>query len=528
MPTLNPVQQSALSLAIAHALFMPVTNAATITVNSTSDAPNAAGCTFREAIQVSNTNNLGNTGCQISNGALNNSDEIVFNLTGENNVITLSGSELEVTQTVSITGPGAEQLTVDANGQSRVLAIRGGENNSTANTNISALAFTGGNSNYADDFEQLGFGDTGYGTLADGGAISISNSPNSIISDVVITGSTTTDGDGGGISIERSDELSINNSVISGNSAIDPTTRFSYGYENRGGGIFISNSDFITINESSITENISTLFGGGISILNINNLSINNSTISANTVTVANGGGIAIRTIGYFTPQYYAGSSENFSINSTTVSNNIALNISQLSASTVGGSGGGVYLAGGASGVIVNSTISGNSANRDNGGGGIATDFDSETRLLSSTIVNNFANSAGGIFAPSGFEIAGNNVIANNIGRDCATSQFFTVITSGINWIGDNTCSIDSSGDPQLGPLQDNGGATFTHAPLPGSGLINASTDCSDPLVSGLDQRGEPRGTSTCFIGSVEGIQENTVNFNVIPLSNGKTVIFPL
>lgn len=45
--------------------------------------------------------------------------------------------------------------------------------------------------------------------------------------------------------------------------------------------------------------------------------------------------------------------------------------------------------------------------------------------------------------------------------------------------------------DPLLGPLQDNGGPTFTHALLPGSPAIDAGLDSGAPLTT--DQRGQPR-----------------------------------
>ena len=81
-----------------------------------------------------------------------------------------------------------------------------------------------------------------------------------------------------------------------------------------------------------------------------------------------------------------------------------------------------------------------------------------------------------------------------------------------------------------LSPLQDNGGPTLTHAPLPNSGLIDAGSlaDCLDS-AGGVDQRNEPRGDSACFIGAVETVAEDESEiFYVIPLENGETVIFSL
>ena len=65
--------------------------------------------------------------------------------------------------------------------------------------------------------------------------------------------------------------------------------------------------------------------------------------------------------------------------------------------------------------------------------------------------------------------------------------------------------------DPLLGPLQDNGGPTRTHALLMGSPAIDAgnSGGCTDNLGAALtsDQRGQPRplaGHGRCDIGAYE------------------------
>ncbi len=68
------------------------------------------------------------------------------------------------------------------------------------------------------------------------------------------------------------------------------------------------------------------------------------------------------------------------------------------------------------------------------------------------------------------------------------------------------TCQDISANDPQLGPLQDNGGSTWTHLPGPNGSAI----DAADPVLCGsapfdVDQRGNarPQGPA-CDIGATE------------------------
>jgi hypothetical protein len=225
-------------------------------------------------------------------------------------------------------------------------------------------------------------------------------------------------------------------------------------------------------------------FGGGID--NLGRLTIDNSTISGNSVRPsgfirANGGGI------------YNGAT--LTIDHSTISGNTSSN------------GGGIYNQ--ATLTINNSTIDGNSAVGripfDGYGGGI---FGSAT-INNSTISHNVADTAGsGI---DGSATLQNSILANF--NNCAA----TITSNGYNLSNDDTCNLDGPGDlnntdPQLGPLQNNGGPTQTLALLSGSPAIDAGNPagCTDNLgrVLKTDQRGQPRpdkeDSGGCDMGAYE------------------------
>jgi len=99
-------------------------------------------------------------------------------------------------------------------------------------------------------------------------------------------------------------------------------------------------------------------------------------------------------------------------------------------------------------------------------------------------------------------------------GGDCRNASDSSLISQGYNVDSDGSCQLtaptDRPGvDPQLGPLQDNGGATLTHALLPGSPAIDAipwgTNGCGTTLIS--DQRGQARpqpASGACDIGAYE------------------------
>jgi hypothetical protein len=137
---------------------------------------------------------------------------------------------------------------------------------------------------------------------------------------------------------------------------------------------------------------------------------------------------------------------------------------------------------------LVNCTVSGNYSARASAIVFPAINNSGIIAALSCTIVSNKIG-----VANSGTFFAENTIIADNMNADFAgvlVSQGFNLIGNLTNTtvIGDTTGNIYGV-DPLLGPLQDNGGPTWTHALLPGSPAIDAGT--SGGLTT--DQRGMPR-----------------------------------
>jgi CSLREA domain-containing protein len=251
-----------------------------------------------------------------------------------------------------------------------------------------------------------------------------------------------------------------------------------------GGGIY-SNNATLTMEGCTVSGN-SADWGGGI--WKKGTATLTDCTISGNTATADYVGGIE-NNDGLLT------------LDGCTISGNT---------SAVGA--GGLCNDNSARLVALNCTISGNTA--ATGGGGAAF-FSSDAELSFVTVTNNTADSdgngsgnGGGIWNNDPALIIKNSIIAGNTDRGGEADD----IAGAVTYEGDNVIG----GDPLLGPLQNNGGMTDTHALLAGSPAVDAATDCT--AVGGtavtLDQRDipRPRGTS-CDIGACESPFSDTVIF---------------
>uniref|UniRef100_UPI003AF4F41D choice-of-anchor Q domain-containing protein n=1 Tax=Thiolapillus sp. TaxID=2017437 RepID=UPI003AF4F41D len=104
-------------------------------------------------------------------------------------------------------------------------------------------------------------------------------------------------------------------------------------------------------------------------------------------------------------------------------------------------------------------------------------------------------------------------VIANSIGRNCGGAA---AITDKYLWSDDNTCgglgvsdrAGINRGDPKLISLDNNGGYTLTHMPMPGSGLLGeGGQDCEYTDQRDVIRRritGSQLTLSHCDIGSIQ------------------------
>jgi hypothetical protein len=156
---------------------------------------------------------------------------------------------------------------------------------------------------------------------------------------------------------------------------------------------------------------------------------------------------------------------------------------------------------------VINSTISGNQATGVEGtGGGIYNAQGGTATLLNTTINGNSAPVGGGTFNSTGTPATTttlnftNTIISGNTGGDCLNSLGGTISTNSHNLVQDGSCSPAVTGDPKLGPLQNNGGPTFTHALMTTSPAIDAGDDSvlGDPFNLTTDQRGAGFPRKSC------------------------------
>ncbi len=196
----------------------------------------------------------------------------------------------------------------------------------------------------------------------------------------------------------------------------------------------------------------SAINGGGI--LNDGTLTLVNSTLTGNNAA-----------------------SDGAGIQQTATATGLTLINTTISGNNANGFGGGVDVLGGTA-TLINTTITNNHGDNDNGGGGGAGGLRRQggTVTLHNTIVaGNFAGS--GTSTPNDIEGAIDAASSNNLVGDGTN---MTGITNGSQ--GNQVGSAGSPINPQLGPLANNGGTTATHALLSTSLAIEAGNNANLPV----------------------------------------------
>ena len=449
---------------------------ATFTVNSTLDQPDdltmphtchtAAGtCTLRAAVMQANR-------------AGSIADKVVINLpaghyflnapaspadndaSGDLNLTTPTSGTL----TAQIIGAGAATTIIDANSHDRVFHVHPGRAAEISGVTIQ----------------------NGYVTGASGFGGGIYNEGLLTTSDVTIFGNHSAQGGG----IYSVSDLSVSNSTINQNVS-----------DGSGGGI--SNGSSLSVGDSTISHNSAALAGAGIS--NTGTLNLTNSTLSQNNV-------------GFYGAAIY---------------NGLTLDIrsSTLGGNTAGYDGGGIYNDG--SLVLTNSTLSGNNTNRS--GAGIYNDVGTVNVYNTSILFNDADMDSNGGLAGGVFNSDANGAVFNMrntllSGNTILNAPTYNECSGTLNSYGMNIISALTVSDVNggcavvtvsgtwaylnnlntLGPLQDNGGPTWTIALLPGSNAIDAGDPVqgcigSDSLALADDQRGAARVAGVrCDIGAYE------------------------
>ena len=522
-------------------------------------AINAAAAIFT----VTNTNDGGAGSLRqvfADAAAASGADTIVFDSSFNTpKTITLASSinNYNSPDPLTITGPGANLLTVKGNDTFRIFTLFF-QVTTNANSEVTISGMT--ISNGRDTFFGGGAIFTQFGKITinnvvitansgnSGGGIALYNGATLNANNSTISNNTVTN-DGGGIYGIQSSSINLTNTTVSGNTAagsgggvqadgaiatIDGSTISNNSSTSQSGG-GINSTTMLNVTNTAITGNSAFQSGGGIS--NTGTATITNSSISNNSSSsggFAGGGGIASSgasltitgsTINGNTSNRLgagilvaANSAITTTIFNSTISNNI------LSTTQGFDGGGGLYLGGNVTTNITNSTISGNAVvTTSSFGNGAGIWNDGTLTLTNATVAGNSAAfNGGGLYRPtsSGNAISiRNSIIANNTAGGTAPDIFGTVNSNGYNLIR-NTMGATITGtttgnitgvDPQIDSVLRNNNNTANGTKTHALRLTSPAINAGDPAISSTDQRSKPR-VGTSDIGAYERQADPTLS----------------
>ena len=479
---------------------------------------------------VTNLNDSGAGSLRAVIAAAGSGDTVEFE-SGVTGTISLTSGAIAIEKSLTIVGPGASLLKVDAGDKSRIFETTG--TFSSISVSISGLTLAEGASSDL------------------GGAIYFDPDVTSGPASLTVLASTFADntaggegtkstssgqGSGGGIAFETTGMLTVTNSAFTGNTVGGNGGEGTSSAQGNGGAIETSGDDAVSVTDSSFSANraggnggdgISSAQGEGGAIDFFGEaegatLTVTESSFSANSaggnggdgISSAQGGGGAIEFFG-------AAEHATLTVAASTFYGNQAGGSVGAGESSGEGVGGAIEFFGKGGATLTNDTIEGNSVGGSIGavsgagvaGGGLYGGL--PATLLNDTLDGNVvigaAGAGGNIDASPGPVTLKNTIVSAGTatnGPNCAAN----VISTGHNLESTtpSECGLNPAlGDligvnPLLGPLQFNGGPTQTQALLEGSPAIEAGENAGCPAT---DQRGVARPQrpgGRCAIGAFE------------------------
>jgi CSLREA domain-containing protein len=423
--------------------------------------------------------------------------------------------DLDVTDALTILGAGQTTTVLDGDGRDRLLHTLGGATLRLSWLTVRNGAVRGDGGGVLATGPLTVAGVTFSGNRADfghGGGVAADGL--SRLTAVTLAGNTAERG-GGGLAARGA--VTLVDGSVTGNSA-------SSGY---GGGVAVlGGTASLTLVDSTVADNLAFVDGGGIyagdgngAYSGFGSLNLAHVSVERNRATSGAGGGV----LSY----------------GQVVLDSVALRGN----GTPDGEGGGVAVFGTA--VLKNVTVSGNTSFDD--GAGLYVGPTGNLALVNATVANNqnspAERGAGLHVAGTGVARVKSSLFANNLSRLFPSGTQDGNCSGPITSLGRNldtgvTCPFGAndlrSANAGLGPLADNGGATLTHALLPGSQAIDGvGATCTDQngAVVPVDQRGisRPRdgdgdGTVLCDIGAFElaapNVPREPTNLRVTAFTN--------
>lgn len=463
---------------------------ASITVTSLADNTNSTDglTTLREAILSSNTTST--------------ADTITF-ASGLIGAVNLGLGTLAITQPVTITGLGAANTAIDGQGASRLIDITNGQvviEHLTLRRGHTSANNQGGAAIRTQSLQPLTLNQVTCSLNSTSGADSDGAAVLSVYSSVMTNScefadnATTGENSGGGAIAMLSGNLIDQGSVFQRNSTA---------HQDSGGGAIASSMGTITLTGSTLSDNVTSgADSAGGAVFSFGDVSLIRAVVTDNSTTGRNAGGGAIFADG----------------------GSVRVSQSTLSGNTTAGgnAGGGAIYSTDQPVLLSQSTVSGNTTQgADSNGGAVFVLIDGAVTISQSTVVLNQSVNAvgGGVFADASAISVTNSIVALNTDSGTAPNLALPTtgsLTSEASLIGDGTgagltatgaTSADSLGnyigntaspiDPLLGPLQNNGGSTFTHGLLTGSLALNHGNNnlAVDPLAGNAALTTDQRGT---------------------------------